>query len=356
MKYSSARDEFSSAMHGQRERVLLRWRQRINDEIPCSAVLSEALLFNTIPELYDYLTLSAAGDDAPGTTSLARAHGAERARQSGYRPADLLREFQVLRRCMAEIAEEEGLSLSSAHLLALGMRFDAVEREALEEYDLVRMREQELTTNTLSAMLRDHLNVAGIAAQRIMGTSNPERVGQLANRIRTRLAKVEELLENRGMHDLADTGRLPLLLSTFDLKALAQELYGDANLPGMTVQGDSVHVTWCRMSIRQALRNLLAEGNGSEGPVSITVRQGNGRAVLSVAHRHVLPPDVVRTLFSARNKEAHPTLREWGVGLGFVRDVAESHGGSAIVHSDATGTSFRLDIPTDASPFLAKGT
>jgi signal transduction histidine kinase len=352
MEHSAARDEVSRGMRRIRARALLRWRQRIGDEIPCSAMLTEPVLFNAMPELYDYLTLSIADPDALARTSLARAHGADRARQTGYRPVDLLREFQVLRRCMAEIAEEEDLGLTRQHMAALAASFDSAERAALDEYDIVTRREHDMVARTLAATLREHLNVIGISAQRIIATGNPARIAELANRIRGRLARIETALADQHEHEGANPERLPLLLSTFDLTALARETCREANHPGTSVHGDAVTVTWCRMSVRRALRNLLAEG-GAAGPVSITVRQANGRAVVSVLHRHVLPADVVRTLFSARNKESHPTLREWGVGLGFVRDVAESHGGSAIVHSaDTAGTEFRLDLPIDASPFL----
>ncbi|QBE62778.1 sensor histidine kinase [Pseudoduganella lutea] len=350
---SIAREQITREMRRHRERVLLRWRQRIGDEIPCSAALPEAVVFDTMPELYDYLTLSIADPDELGRTSLARAHGAERARQASYRPADLLREFQVLRRCMAEVAEEENLVLTHLHMTALAASFDTVEREALDEFDSVRRREQEVAQMTVSAELREHLNVIGVSTQRIMAHGNLDKIAQLANRIRVRLAKVEALLDEQERQEVAKAERLPLLLSTFDLLALAREVCREAPQPNTSVEGDPVLVTWCRISMRQALRTLLAEGRDAAGPVSITVRRSNGRASLAVLHRHVLPPDVVRTLFSARNVETHPTLREWGVGLAFVREVAETHGGSAIVRSaDATGTEFRLDLPIDASPFL----
>lgn len=351
---SIAREQVTREMRRHRDRVLLRWRQRIADEIPCSAVLPAALLFDTMPELYDYLTLSIADPNELGRTSLARAHGAERARLGSYRPADLLREFQVLRRCMAEIAAEEDFTLTHEHMAALTASFDTVEGEALDEFDFVQRREHDMMLRTATATLREHLNVIGISSQRIMATGALARISELANRIRVRLAKVETTLDELDRQQVAEAERLPLLLSTFDLTALAREACHEANLEQTSVEGEAVMVTWCRMSVRQALRNLLAEGRDSAGPVSVTVRQANGRALLCVLHRHVLPPDVVRTLFSARNKETHPTLREWGTGLAFVRDVAETHGGSAIVHSsEAAGTEFRLDLPVDASPFLA---
>jgi signal transduction histidine kinase len=351
---ATARQEITREMRRLRDRVLLRWRQRVADEIPGSALLSDALLFDTMPELYDYLTLSIADPEGAGRTDIARAHGADRARQTDYRPCDLLREFQVLRRCMEEIAAEESLAMTREYAAALAASFDAVEREALEEYDHVQRREHDVARQAVAGVLRAKLNVIVIAAQRIMGTASIDRIAGLAHRIRAQLAHAEAALEENARHGAAAAGHLPLLLSTFELTALVREVCAEADRPALPVHGGSVIVTWCRLSVRQALRNLLAEARDAAGPVSVAVRHAHGRAVVSVLHRHVLPPDAVRMLFSARNKPVHPTLREWGTGLGFVRDVAESHGGSAIVHSfDGSGTEFRLDMPADASPFVA---
>ena len=42
----------------------------------------------------------------------------------------------------------------------------------------------------------------------------------------------------------------------------------------------------------------------------------------------------------------------WGIGLTFIRAVAESHGGSVTVDSSLErGTTFLIDIPIDARPF-----
>jgi hypothetical protein len=351
----TAREQVSHEMYKHRERVLLRWRQRVADEIPCSAVLPEGLLFTAMPGLYDYLTLSIADPDELNRTSLARAHGAERASHAGYRPADLLREFQVLRRCMVEIAQEENLVITLDHMAALAAGFDIVEREALDEYDLVRRREHDTMLRTTTTALREHLNVIGISGQRIMASGSLERIASLAHRIAVRAGRLEAVLDDLEHRRVAQAERLPLLLSTFDLLALAREVCRESGHAGTSVQGDPVQVTWCRMSMRQAMRTLLAEGG--QAAVTITVRHANGRAAVSVLHRHVLAPEVVRTLFSARTEASHPTLREWGVGLAFVRDVARAHGGSAIVRSsDAGGTEFRIDLPVDASPFLGAAT
>ena len=45
----------------------------------------------------------------------------------------------------------------------------------------------------------------------------------------------------------------------------------------------------------------------------------------------------------------------WGVGLSFIRQVAEAHGGSVHVSSTTQeGTTFAIDLPLDARPFNGK--
>jgi signal transduction histidine kinase len=52
-------------------------------------------------------------------------------------------------------------------------------------------------------------------------------------------------------------------------------------------------------------------------------------------------------------REAARDAKGWGIGLPFVRNVAESHGGSVAVDSSpATGTTFLIDVPVDCRPFV----
>jgi signal transduction histidine kinase len=68
-----------------------------------------------------------------------------------------------------------------------------------------------------------------------------------------------------------------------------------------------------------------------------------------------IPPDQIETVFQVfhRAKAAKEGNRPgWGIGLPYVRSVAESHGGSIGVDSSAErGTTFGIDLPVDARPF-----
>jgi signal transduction histidine kinase len=128
----------------------------------------------------------------------------------------------------------------------------------------------------------------------------------------------------------------------------------DVRLSGTPVTG-----WWNRSALERALENLVGNAHkyGDPGaPIDLTVAEGNGRVTLSVRNQgKPIPPEEFEAIFQqfVRAKDAGAsTTGGWGVGLPYVRTVAQSHGGSAVVYSDAgTGTVFVIDMPVDARPF-----
>ena len=60
-------------------------------------------------------------------------------------------------------------------------------------------------------------------------------------------------------------------------------------------------------------------------------------------------------IFEYLRREDSGKASGWGIGLPFVRSVAQSHGGSVVVDSSPeTGTTFTIDIPLDSRPFVGK--
>jgi len=62
----------------------------------------------------------------------------------------------------------------------------------------------------------------------------------------------------------------------------------------------------------------------------------------------VIPPQELVHLFEPfyRGSEQENTARGWGLGLAFVKRIAEQHGGKVEARSDASvGTSFLIRLP-----------
>jgi signal transduction histidine kinase len=120
--------------------------------------------------------------------------------------------------------------------------------------------------------------------------------------------------------------------------------------------GESVVGFWCKDSIRRALENLInnAIKYGDAGKVRVKTAADRGRLTLSVKNWGApIPKDGQQQIFEYLKREENVNSAfGWGIGLPFVKSVAESHGGTVAVDSSAmTGTTFLIDIPVDCRPY-----
>jgi signal transduction histidine kinase len=137
-----------------------------------------------------------------------------------------------------------------------------------------------------------------------------------------------------------------------DLLALAAEegAHYDVEASGqpVTVDGD-------RLLLRRLVRNLLenARRYAGDGPIELSVRPENGRAVLEVRdHGPGVAPDERERIFEPfyRPAATRETGRGSGLGLALVRDIAGRHDGTVVclaagTAEDGGGSRFRVDLP-----------
>ena len=71
-----------------------------------------------------------------------------------------------------------------------------------------------------------------------------------------------------------------------------------------------------------------------------------------------IAPEDSESIFQLFRRAGNQEAGEgWGVGLPYVRRVAEAHGGSVLMSSsEEEGTSFVIDVPADARPFAGAPT
>ena len=116
------------------------------------------------------------------------------------------------------------------------------------------------------------------------------------------------------------------------------------NLPPL--QGDQ-HL------IEGALLNLVSNAikySARSNEVKLAAKAEEGGVVLEVWNPGpAIPADELGRLFEPfyRRSEQEQTQRGWGLGLAFVKRIAEQHGGKAEAWSESgVGTSFRIHLPT----------
>jgi signal transduction histidine kinase len=111
--------------------------------------------------------------------------------------------------------------------------------------------------------------------------------------------------------------------------------------------------------MKRALENLVGNAVKYGAPdkqIRIKIDEMHERLLLSVHNEgNPIPPEELEDIFQffQRSLTAKESKKQgWGIGLPYVREVAESHGGSIGVDSAAErGTTFLIDIPVDARPY-----
>lgn len=349
---------------GMREAVLTEWERRVRASVRGADQLLTPILINTLPAFFDNLaealTPCHPRESAASNSNVPAVHGNERARMTNYGPEQIIQEYQIFRDCFSSIAHATGITLRRKDWRIINESIDIGLRESIREFTVIHESFRRRIAAGLSHDMRNPLAAISNCAQLLLKQAEPERVPLLAQKIAEYSKRLDsmivELLDSLSYHR---GQQLPLALTRFDLLQLVQAVASQVNLQ----QPDKCHVSghavtgwWCENSLRRAIENLLSNAlkYGDDEPVSLHVEETHGRMIVTVHNGgHAIAPEQTERIFDYLRRENHDPSPGWGIGLPFVQNVAESHGGSVAVNScAATGTSFILDLPVDCRPFV----
>ncbi|MEV4777781.1 sensor histidine kinase [Burkholderia sp. LMU1-1-1.1] len=348
---------------GLREQLMDDWTAAILADIQRANQLLPPILINTLPTFYDNLVQALAPGyprrDAVEGTSIASAHGDERARMTTYQPHELIAEYQIFKRVFLRMVERERVPLTPEQLVQVHDSVDAAVLEAIAAYTATQERLRQDYVATLAHDLRTPLSTIGMAATLLARCPEPRQAADLAARVQSNVehidAMVRELLDTAALNSAQ---KLPLDIDCFGLRELAGEVLRDApQRPGpYELEGDAPPGHWSRRLLKRALENLLRNAwkyGDPERPVRIAISTAPGRAGIAVSNSgEPIPEDRIADVFLMFHRHARDGVQGWGLGLPFVRHVAESHGGSVLIDSSAErGTTVTIDLPADARPF-----
>lgn len=352
-----------------RDAVLNEWQARMRATISKAAVLAQPILVNTMPVVYANLAEAVTPDYARNgagvlETTVASEHGNERARLTNYDLSTVISEYQVLRLTIFEVLAENGLHLTETDMRIINMTLDATIKESATAFSLVQSAFRERFVATLAHDLRSPLNAVQMFAERIGRTSDPKVIGELSDKIKQNVGRMDRMI--RELLDIVvfEQGeRLKLHLTNFSIMQVVRQVCDESfDIYGsrFEVVGEDVTGWWGRDALQRSLENLIGNAlkyGSNDTPITIKIDHYHGRVLISVHNEgNPIPPDQLESVFQVfeRAKIANDENEQgWGLGLPFVRSVAESHGGSIVTDSSPdAGTTFVIDIPIDARPFL----
>jgi signal transduction histidine kinase len=279
-----------------------------------------------------------------------------------YNYQALVSEYQIFRWVIFDVLYREGVHLEPAEVLTINASVDAAIKDAVHGFALVGSALRERFAAALAHDLRGPLTSAMLLLDLAGITDDPVEVKKLSKKAANSLSRVDrmiyELLDTMKFHSGTS---LSLHLSHFEITDVVKEVQAERlGKEGLRIilDGNTVMGWWDRAAIKRAVENIVGNAvkyGSPESSITIITDEVHQRLLLSVHNEgQPIPPAEQEDIFQMYRRADATTRNEegWGIGLPYVRAVAESHGGSIAVDSSLErGTTFVIDIPVDARPF-----
>jgi signal transduction histidine kinase len=348
-----------------RDDVIDHWESTARASIEGAQAIPSLVLTDSFPAFFDHMAEALSPQypraDATSDNIGAAAHGQERARMTDYRVDQIAEEYQLFQASIEAVAKGR-MELHSRDWEVISRSINLATVESIRAFMTATEAHRSKAAATLTHDMRTPLAVIGSAAELIGVTRDIDMARKASAKISSNVRRLDamttELIDALVHRKGSDT---TLFLTQFDMFTLVEELreqYSGHRGRGIELQtvGESVVGFWCKDSIRRALENLInnAIKYGDAGKVRVKTVADRGRLTLSVKNwGEPISKDEQQQIFEYLKREENVTSASgWGIGLPFVKSVAESHGGTVAVDSSAmTGTTFLIDIPVDCRPY-----
>lgn len=367
-------DELAALITRERETLLTRWREQVK-QFSSAKLLDIPTLNDHIPVLLDELATAfrLVSDETIPEALLGGSppsHGRQR-HQDGFDIVEVVAEYNILRGCIHDLAESNGLSLTGKafHILnrvldeAIGL---AVQTFATERaLEVQRRREEYLAL--VAHDLRTPLNAVSLAGRvlelkLLSGASGSPEAAKMLKTLQRNVQNLNSLVDNvlkENAHLQTEAG-VKLERRVLDLWPLVEALIHDLHPVAGTGSTELINnipdelTAYADASLlRRVFQNLVANAikHTARGEVVIGARETEAEGAIEcwvTDNGAGIPEDRLKRIF---DKFESDPQKEDGIGLGLaiVKTFVEAHGGQVTVDStEGVGTTFRFTLPSRA--------
>ena len=365
-------DQLAALVKQERQALLSRWRQQVR-QLPSARQLDVPTLNDHIPGLLDELAAalqSKSDQTIPEALSESSppAHGLQRL-QDAFDIEEVVAEYNILRGCIHDLADDNGLTLQGKPFHIINRVFDHAIGLALQTYatqralEVQRRREEYLAF--VAHDLRTPLNAISMAG-RVLEMTLPGRgaeTAQMLKALRRSVQHLEGLVakvleENTNLQ--TEIG-IKLERREFDLWPLVEALIHDLHPVAGTASTQLINkvpddlVVYADASLlRRVFQNLIANAikYTPRGEILIGARElgAEGAVECWVSDNGAgIPEELLEKIFDKGETDPE-NAGGTGLGLAIVKTFTEAHGGKVTVESkEGVGSTFRFSLPTKAN-------
>jgi len=354
----------------QKEALLLEWRQQIK-QLPSAQHLDIPALNDHIPHFLE--ELAGALHSQSGETIVEAlegrsppAHGLQRL-QEAFDLEEVVAEYNILRGCLHDLADKNGLSLQGEPFHIMNRVLDQAIGLAVQTYateralEVQRRREEYLAF--VAHDLRTPLNAISLATRVLEVTfedrTKPRETAQMLKTLGRNVQHLRRLVEKiieENMHLRTETG-LKLERREFDLWPLVESFIHDLRPVAGTGSTKLINKVPHRLVVyadasllRRVFQNLI--GNAIKytprGKVIIKARELSAQGVVECQvtdNGRGIQEECLEKVFEELETDS---ASEGGLGLGLaiVKTFIEAHGGSVALESKpGVGSTFKFTLP-----------
>lgn len=354
--------------------MLAQWRAQVR-QLPSAKDLDTPTLNDHIPELLDELaTAFERVSDKTIPEALLEGsppvHGLQR-HEDGFDIVEVVAEYNILRGCIHDFAENNGLSLQRQAFHILNRIFDeaiglAVQTFAAQQaLEVQRRREEYLAF--VAHDLRTPLNAVSLAARvlelRLLARTDDPAAVRMLKTLHRNMQHIEALVDKvlKETAHIQTQGGVKLECRQFDIWPLVEALVHDL-LPLAETSGtqlindlpDDLSAFADAGMLRRVFQNLVANAirYTPRGEVVIGAREAGPPGAVECWVRDNgcgIPEDRLEIIFNKLETDSQHASGT-GLGLAIVKTFVEAHGGQVTVESsEGVGSTFRFTLPGRAS-------
>jgi two-component system phosphate regulon sensor histidine kinase PhoR len=363
-------NKLASLIHQHRDIVLSRWRNQVR-EMPSARTLDTPTLNDHMPGLLDELIAALEWNpdltipQALATGSPA-AHGLQRL-EDAFDIEEVVAEYNILRGCIHDLADENGVSLQGAPFHTLNRVFDQAIGLAVQTFatrraqDVLQRREDYLAF--VAHDLRTPLNAISLAGRVLEQLlSSPEvrpEVERMLKALRRNVMHLEKLVSKVIEENTSLKTEVGIKLERRDteLWALVEGLIHDLAPVSGTASTRLINsvpdelVAYADASLlKRIFQNLIANAikHTPRGEIVIDARDLPDQSGVECAvadNGTGIREDFLERVFEKGETEDGDKEGK-GLGLAIVKTFVEAHGGSVSVESaPGRGATFKFFLP-----------
>ncbi len=366
--------ELAALIRQHRDALLVTWRQQVK-QLASARTLDTPTLNDDIPQLLDELAdalESRSNRSIPKALAQGSApvHGLQRFRE-GYDIEEVVTEYNVLRGCIRDLPQHNGLSLEGESFRIMNGVLDQAIGLAVQTYATERALEVQKHREEYLAFvahdLRTPLNAVALATSVVEETFRDENsrgdTESMLKSLRRNVQRLQRLVEKiiQENTNLSMESRIKLERREFDLWPLVQALIFDlhsiAKTSGSELVNEVPHdlVVYADASLlKRVFQNLISNAirHTAHGRVVVGAREyspdGTVECCVIDNGAGILKEKLERLFDELESDSADGS--GLGLGLAIIKRFVEAHGGRVSVEStEGMGSEFRFTLPTKAA-------